>query len=119
MAARFGWTQLMNWEHQAVKSRVPQNVKGLYLKSQVPNNRFWWRRASSWERNGERTVLNHIWVIRFGFFIWFSCMTYQMWRPWIWGYTELMEHHHYNFDNIVYDKLSTRNIPYHYPVGMP
>ena len=44
---------------------------------------------------------------------------YQMWRVPIWGQIEEMEMHSTNFDNIVYDKLSTRTVPYHSASSFP
>ena len=44
---------------------------------------------------------------------------WQVWRTPIWGQIEEMEHHATNFDNIVYDKMSTRVVPYHYCAGFP
>ena len=118
MVTRFTWTQLVKWERDAVRARVPRNIPGLIPKEMASNYK-WIMRSADIERNGERTVMNNLWMIRagFGFFI-FGCV-YQMWRVLLWGVVELHEHHSYNFDDIVYEKLSTRNVPYHAPVGMP
>ena len=119
MAARFTWTQIMQWEREAVRRRVPQKIEGLIYRSELPNNRDWIVRSSSFERNGERTVMNHLWILRLGFLSLFGVCFYLPWRICNWGWSELVEHHAYNFDNIVYDKLSTRNVPYHCAVGWP
>lgn len=118
MASRFTWTQIVKWEEQALRTKVPENIPGLIPRSIASNYQFY-RRAMSYERNGEMNVLNQLLVIRlgFGFFV-FGCV-YQMWRVLLAGWTELHEHHNYNFDNMVYPKLSTRNAPYHSPTGMP
>ena len=118
MASRFTWTQLMKWEAEATRRRVPENIPGLIPRS-IASNYKWIRRGSSFERNGDKTVLNNLWCIRIGFVFFIFGMVYQMWRPLLFGIAEFHEHHSYNYDNIVYDKLSTRNIPYHAPCGMP
>ena len=119
MAARFAWSQLVQWEKEAVRRRVPSKIEGLIPRNQLPNNRAWVPRSASFERNGERTVINHLWSVRVGFLGLFGVCFYLPWRIINWGWIEMTEQHNYNFDNIVYDKLSTRNAPYHCAVGWP
>lgn len=118
MVSRFTWTQLVKWEKEAVRRNVPENIPGLIPKS-IASNYHWVRKASDYERNGDRTVMNNLWMIRAGFFFMIFGMVYQMWRPLLFGVSTLHEHHSYNYDNLVYEKLSTRIAPYHNPVGMP
>lgn len=110
---------MMTWELEAAKRRVPAKIDGLIPRSQVPNNRYWFRKAIHFERNGEKILFGHLTSKRFAVFVFFTCAIYQMWRVPIWGYIDLLEHHNYSYDNIVYDKLSTRNAPYHSGVGFP
>lgn len=117
--SRYTWTQIMKWEADAAKRRVPSNIEGLVLRHLVPNNRFWIRRSTQFERNGEKTLLNILTSKRLGVLLYLTACVYQMWRVPIWGYIDLTEHHNYNYDNIVYDKLSTRMSPYHSGVGFP
>ena len=118
MVSRFTWTQLVKWEQEATRARVPMNIPGLLPRTSASNYK-WLLRSPSYERNGERTVMNHLWNIRVGFFVFVFVSVYQMWRVLLWGVADLREHHSYNYDNVVYEKLSTRCAPYHYPVGMP
>ena len=118
MASRFTWTQLKQWENAALERRVPQNIPGLIHNSQASQYK-WFRRAVSFERNGYKNILNHIAVIRIGFALYCFVALYQQWRVITFGWTEYQEHHCLNFDNIVYDKLSTRIIPYHSPQNWP
>lgn len=116
MAGRFTWTQLMRWEQDAIRKRVPLDIPGLIPRSELPNNRMLIKIATNFERNGEKTVLNQIWAIRAGFSFFFGFMLYQMIRPALVGWTNQVEHHSYNYDNMVYDKLSTHLVPYHTPL---
>ena len=118
MVSRFTWTQLMNWEKEAVKRRVPANVPGLIPRSMASNYK-WIRRTGSYERNGERNIVNSLYTIRVGFAFFIVFCVYQMWRTLLWGWAEYLEHHNYNFDDIVYEKLSARNVPYHAPNILP
>lgn len=117
--SKFTWAQLMKWEVEAAKRRVPANINGLLHRHLLPNNRRWFAQTVFWERNGEKTIAGHRATLRFGCIFFMTLCVYQLWRVPIWGYIELMEHHNNNYDNLVYDKLSTRITPYHYPAGFP
>ena len=114
---KFTWTQLMQWEENYIKSRVPQNVPGLVHRSNASNYR-WLIRATGVERNGEFTIFNPLFVRRAAFFGFWMFFGYQYLRILTFGWTEFQEHHAYNKDNIVYDKFSTRSLPYHSPSGV-
>lgn len=116
---RYTWKTITKWELEALRRSVPETIEGLVPRNRLPNNRFWIRRASSFERNGERTLFNNLFMMRTGFFLFLTLGCYQMWRPAVAGINIEQEHHNFNFDNIVYDKLSTRCIPYHSVWGMP
>jgi hypothetical protein len=118
MASRFSWTQLKQFEQAALRARVPQDVAGLIPRTQI-SNYTWYRRASEYERNGEKTLCGNLWMVRMGFLIYVTCILYQQWRVVTFGWSEYQEHHCYHFDNIVYDKLSARTIPYHSPANWP
>jgi hypothetical protein len=115
---RFSWTQLTQWEHEALRRVVPQNVPGLTPKS-IASNYRWLLRAKSFERNGGSANFQHLSAIRIGFFTYVVFFLYQQLRVVTFGITELQEHHSLNYDNIVYDKLSTRCAPYHSPQNFP
>ena len=72
-----------------------------------------------YERNGIMSVMNPRMMMRFGLVGLMLLGFWQMWRVPIWGQVEEMEMHSLNFDNIVYDKLSTRNVPYHCASSFP
>jgi len=65
------------------------------------------------------TIMNPRTMMRFGLVGMMVIGFWQMWRVPIWGQVEEMEMHSLNFDDIVYDKLSTRNVPYHCASGFP
>ena len=73
----------------------------------------------SFERNGIRTILNPQAMMRIGLTLYLIFGFWQAWRVPIWGQIEEREHHAYNFDHIIYDKLSTRNTPHHHIGGFP
>mmetsp|Transcript_22437 Transcript_22437/g.40480 ORF Transcript_22437/g.40480 Transcript_22437/m.40480 type:complete len:119 (+) Transcript_22437:67-423(+) len=110
---RLTWTQLMTLEQEAVSRRVPKNIPGLIPIERAANSQSIFGTTVGFERNGAKSLLNHRFMFRLACVAWLGASLFQMWRPAIWGYTELVEHHNYNFDNIVYDKVSTRNAPYH------
>lgn len=114
---RFTWTQLMAWEEAALKAKVPQNIPGLIPRSAASNYR-WNLKASSFERNGEVNIFNPLTVRRMGLVGFVMFFLYQYLRILTFGWTEFNEHHSYNKDNIVYDKLSVRSVPYHNPTGL-
>jgi hypothetical protein len=118
MVSRFTWTQLKNFEIAALKARVPENVPGLVPRA-IASNAKWMRRSTTYERNGETSVCGNLWMIRTSFFVFVTCCLYQQWRILTFGWTEFQEHHSYNFDNLIYDKQSTRCIPYHSPEAWP
>jgi hypothetical protein len=116
---RYTWKTITKWEIDALRSRVPTKIEGLVPRTRLPNNRFWFRKACSFERNGERTLLNNLGMQRIGIFLALTCLAGQIWRPAVSGYNVEQEHHNWNFDDIVYDKLSTRSMPYHTRAGFP
>ncbi|CAG9311384.1 unnamed protein product [Blepharisma stoltei] len=120
MAARFTWTQLMTWEREAVRRRVPLEISGLVTRAELPNNRSILGPTVTYERNGEKTLLTHRARARWGMWLLFFLGGYQVNRLMKVGWDNEQEHHNFEFDNIVYDKLSCRQVPYHESVfGYP
>jgi hypothetical protein len=117
--AKFTWGQLMTWETEALRKRVPTTIPGLTPLERAANNRSIFGATVGFERNGAKSLLNHRFMFRLACIGWLGAGLFQMWRTPIWGYTELVEHHNFNFDNIVYDKLSTRSSPYHATGSIP
>ncbi|CAG9311385.1 unnamed protein product [Blepharisma stoltei] len=117
---KFTWTQLMTWEREAVRRRVPLEIPGLIPREEIPNNRYLIRPGGSFERNGQKVIFNHISMVRIGFFALFFLAGYQVLRPAKWGWENEIEHHNFSFDNCVYPKLSSNMVPYHESVvGFP
>jgi hypothetical protein len=114
---KFTWTQLMEWEEKAAKARVSQNIPGLVHRSNASNYR-WLMKATSVERNGEVNILNPLFLRRLSLAAFFTCFCYQYIRILTFGWTDYLENHNHNKDNIVYDKFSNRQVPYHYPGGV-
>jgi hypothetical protein len=107
----------MEWEEAAVKARVPSSIPGLISRKQGSNYR-WLLKATSIERNGDVNIFNPLFVRRLALGGFFFCFVYQYLRVLTFGYTSYLENHSFNKDNIVYDKLSQRQVPYHYPCGL-
>lgn len=114
---KFTWTQLMQFEESHAKSRVPQNISGLVPRSNASNYR-WLLKATGIERNGDVTIFNPLYMRRAALVGFWTCFAYQYLRILTFGWTEFQEHHSYYKDNIVYDKFSTRQVPYHSPSGV-
>ena len=114
---KFTWTQLMQFEETHAKSRVPQGISGLVHRSNASNFR-WLLKATGVERNGDVTVFNPLLVRRAAFVGFWIFFAYQYLRMLTFGWTEFQEHHSYYKDNIVYEKLSNRQVPYHFPNGV-
>lgn len=114
---KFTWTQIMAWEEASLKSRVPQNIPGLIPRDIGSNNRFLLR-ATGFERNGQSTLFNQLTLRRMALAGYVTFFCYQYLRMLTFGWTEYNEHHSQNKDDIVYDKLSARTVPYHYPAGV-
>lgn len=107
----------MEWEEAALRRKVPQNIPGLIPREIGTSHRLLLR-ATGIERNGQVTVFNQLFMRRLGMFVYVTCFAYQYIRMLTFGWTDYLEHHSHNKDNIVYDKLSFRNPPYHYPAGV-
>lgn len=114
---KFTWTQIMEWEEAALRRKVPQNIPGLIPK-EIGSSYRWLLRGTGIERNGQVTLFNQLFLRRLGLFTYVTCFCYQYIRILTFGWTEYNEHHSNNKDNIVYDKLSARSMPYHYPGGV-
>lgn len=114
---KYSWTQIMAWEEAALKSSVPQSIPGL-ISRQIGSNHRWILRASGGERNGQSTLFNQLTLRRMALIGYVTLFAYQYIRILTFGITDYHEHHSHNKDNIVYDKLSNRNLPYVYPAGV-
>ena len=105
------WEELIKLQQAAVRARVPQSIPGLQSRASTPNIE-WWRRGTSYQRNGRLSVFTHINGLRTCIYFFFFMNIYHMIRVPLTGWTEMIEHHSYNMDNLVYDKLSSRQLPY-------
>mmetsp|Transcript_22910 Transcript_22910/g.22636 ORF Transcript_22910/g.22636 Transcript_22910/m.22636 type:complete len:120 (+) Transcript_22910:2-361(+) len=117
---KFTWTQLMTWEREAVRRRVPLEIPGLIPRNELPNNRYLVRPGVTFERNGEKVIFSNITFFRVGLLGLFFVCGYQVLRPIKWGWEFEAEHHNFEYDNLVYHKLSCNQVPYHESViGFP
>lgn len=66
----------MRWTMEARAKRVPKDVQGLVPRSRLPNNRFWLRKGVQFERNGTKTVLNNVTMMRAGFVMYMTLGVY-------------------------------------------
>ncbi|CAG9311386.1 unnamed protein product [Blepharisma stoltei] len=110
---RFTWTQLMTWERDALRQRVPLEIQGLIPREVLPNNRYLILSGVTFERNGQKVIFNNIAMMRIGFFSFFFLAGYQVLREQKWGWEMEQENHNLEFDNTVYPKLSCNMVPYH------
>jgi len=97
-----------------IEPSVPKNIAGLTVRkfAKTPSNQKWFIRTTSFERNGFFNIHTPVFNTKLIYLTFFFTL--------IWGNTQYVyvgmydEQHYDNFDfrNLVYDKLSHRDIPF-------
>mmetsp|Transcript_59940 Transcript_59940/g.68148 ORF Transcript_59940/g.68148 Transcript_59940/m.68148 type:complete len:145 (+) Transcript_59940:47-481(+) len=106
---------IKNLRLNPIEGRINPNIPGLKIQARAPNNNLWYRPAHTILRNGQLTWKSGVFGVKFAFTMFFTLVVWWNLQPMMHGH--IYEDEFDNFQrNVVYDKLSCRNAPYHYHV---
>eukprot|EP01017_Pseudomicrothorax_dubius_P000794 TRINITY_DN0_c263_g1_i1.p1 TRINITY_DN0_c263_g1~~TRINITY_DN0_c263_g1_i1.p1 ORF type:complete len:146 (+),score=32.89 TRINITY_DN0_c263_g1_i1:46-483(+) len=92
---------------------VPLNIKGLTpLKGRIPSNRNWYKRISSFERNGFFNIHTPVFNTKLWYWTFFITIVWGNIQHVLQGYSD--EHYRDNFSlrQTTYDKIAPREVPF-------
>lgn len=94
------------------KPEIPEKVKGLTPRmGPIPATRLWWRKTGSFERNGFFNIHTHVFNTKFIYYWFFLFLLYGWIETPLHGYQYWQEKDNGERRNIIYDKLSPRQLP--------
>lgn len=91
---------------------VPENIPGLTKRvGPLPSTRLWWRRTTSFERNGFFNIHTHVFNSKFIYYWFFLFLLYGWIETPLHGYYYEKDKDNGERRGSLYDKLCMRNLP--------